>query len=913
MMGSPASVRTLRYSLCLALAFLFVGLFPVPGLPETTEPLRKVLSNGMTVILIENHAAPVVSIQAWVKAGSAQESEQECGMSHVLEHMLFKGTENRGVGAIAREVEASGGMINAYTSWEMTVYYVNMASRFMDKGIEILADIMQNATLDPEELAREKPVILEELRRGKDLPARMFSKAFFREAYTKHAYGLPVIGFEENIRNFTREQLLAFYKKWYVPENIVWVMAGDLDSEELMPRLEERLSRIPAEKMPHRPQTVEPPQSKPRSFVLNMDVAEARLKIGFHIPDIMDPDVPALDLLAQVLGQGQSSRLYHAFRSKQRLLNSVYAYAMTPKDPGLFIVGARLEAGDLEKALYGIFEEMWRCGFEPVGQEELNKARGQLESDFIYEKETVQGQSRELGYYESVTGELDFGDQYLERLRSVKSEDLVRVAHRYLRPGSMTVGVLLPESSDTKISEKKILKKAKKIHKRLKARYLKDAPDTGDNGEEVIKTRLPNGAVLLVKENHAVPLVSCQAVFLGGLLTETPDTAGISNFVAAMLTKGTASRTAEQIAEEIESLAGSVSGFSGRNSFGLTSQVVSWNFPAAFEIFSDILLHPEFPSEYVEKTRKDVLAAIKNSEDNLSHLAFQLFWKSLYPCHPYGLDRLGTADTIAKLRREDLSAYYGKEVVASNLVLAIVGDVDAGDVKKIADRLLTQLPDQPFVQPEIACGTEPRRLSVKHVSPDKLQSHIVVGARGASFWDKERYSLDVLQAVLSGQGGRLFMDLRDRQSLAYTVTAFNRDAFDPGSFGVYMATMKRNREKAVAEIYKALEQIRRDGITGEELNRAKNYLLGSYDLSIQTSASQASLMASYERYGLGYREYQLYPEYIEAVTAKQVKKAARKVLCPECLVEAVVTPEGSGKEASIPDSSDSKAPDRAEP
>ena len=281
--------------LLLSLSVLIAACLLLPAeTPAESGPIRRVLPNGMTVILRENHAAPVVSIQVWVKAGSFQETEGEEGVAHVHEHMLFKGTQTRGVGSIAREVEAAGGEINAYTSWDMTVYFVNMASRFMNEGIDILADIIENAAFDPQELEKEIQVILEEIRRSKDMPTTRLSETFFKTAYGAHPYGRPVIGFNETVQSFKREDVLRFYRNWYVPKNLVWVMVGDLDPATLMPMLEQKLSRIPDRPVPARQEAVVPSQSSPRAFVQEEDVKEAHLKLGFHIPDIAHPDVPAL-------------------------------------------------------------------------------------------------------------------------------------------------------------------------------------------------------------------------------------------------------------------------------------------------------------------------------------------------------------------------------------------------------------------------------------------------------------------------------------------------------------------------------------------------------------------------------------------------------------------------------------------
>ena len=885
--GRRASVPcVLLLCVCLSAACLFL-----PAMASAEDgPVRRVLPNGMTVILEENRAAPVVSIQVWVKAGSVQEREQEAGVAHVHEHMLFKGTKSRGVGTIAREVEAAGGEINAYTSWEMTVYFVNMASRFKKKGIDILADIVENAAFDEQEMAKEIEVIREEIRRAKDMPERRLSETFYATAYGEHPYGRPVIGYDEIVKGFTREDVLRFYRNWYVPENLVWVMVGDLDPEALMPELEARLSRIPNRPLPVQKQKVEPPQSAPRVFVQQEDAKQAHLRIGFHVPDISDPDVPALDLLAQILGQGRSSRLYSSLRMERRLVNSISAYSMTPKDPGLFLVSSSLEAEDLDRALTGILEETFRVCFEPVTIQELKKAKTQIESDFIYQKQTVQGQARELGYYEAVLGDLGFGEKYLARLRTVSAEDVLRVARTYLRPQNLTLGALIPRTEEDQISKKKLLGQITSTYKSIESRFATRAGGTPEARDPVLKVRLANGATLLVKENRAVPLVSFQAVFLGGLLSEDENNNGISNFLAQMLNKGTETMSAEEIAKRVESLAGSVSGFSGRDSFGLTGETVSWNFLPVFEIFSDILLHPTFPEEYVEKTRRDILAAIKNQEDSLAHLAFRLLWKTLYPCHPYGMDVLGTLESVKGIMGEGLADYYRKQVVSQNLVLAIVGDIDRFEAKEVAEGLLLGLRNEPFLRSMETCDAPPGQRAIQEVSAEKQQAHILLGARGARHSDPDKYSLDVLDAVLSGQGGRLFTQLRDEQSLAYSVTALNREAAQPGMFAVYMATSPEKRKIAIDGMIEQVQRIREENIPDEEIERAKNYLIGTYEVGIQTNSAQASAMAFNERYGLGYAEYLEYPQRITDVTAKQVRNAAEKYLCPDCLVEAEILP-----------------------
>lgn len=871
-------------------------LLSLPGEPARAaapDPIRRVLPNGMVVIVKENHSAPVVSIQALVRAGSTAEREHEAGMAHLHEHMLFKGTRTRPVGSIAREVEAAGGDINAYTSWDHTVYFVDMASRFADLGVDILADILENATFDPGELEKEKEVVLEEIRRSRDIPESRLSETFFSRAYQVHPYRNPVIGRAETVQAVTRDAILDFYKRWYTPSNVIWVLVGDVEAECILPALEARLSKIEARAAPQLVRAQEPPQKEPRAVVVRADVKQAYLRLGFPIPGIAHPDVPALDLLAQVLGQGKSSRLYQALRMQKRVVNSVGATSMTPADPGMLQVSATLEPSNLEEALRGILTEVFRIAAEPIAEDELRRAKAQIESDFIYQQETAQGQARELASYEALCGDLTFGRKYLDALRALGLQDLLAVGRKYVHPHRTTIAALLPSSYDSAWTEERILEILSSCHGGASVSPDLQAGAADAFSPKVLRLSLANGGRLLAKESRETPVVSLYAAFLAGLPAETTETNGVGNFMASMLTQGTTSRSAAQIAEEIESLAGSLSGFSGRDSFGLQAEVVSWNFVPTLRVFADCLLHPAFPEAELEKKRQDILAAIQNQEDNLARSAFQLFWSSLYPGCLYGMDPLGTLETVRKLRREDLLSHYNKYAVGGNFVLAIAGDVPAEKALETARALFESLPDRGAEGPVATgspCGTKPLRESSRRVSAEKQQAHLVVGSRGTVYADPDRYALAVLDAVLSGQGGRLFLDLRDRQSLAYSVTSFTREGMQPGAVGVYIATSPDKRDRALEGILRHLRRIRSKPISEEELARAKNYLVGTYELGLQTQSAQAAQIAYDELYGLGAESYREYAAKIQAVSAADVRKVAQKYLDPQNLVTVQILP-----------------------
>ena len=881
--------------------------------------IRYRLDNGLTVVLEENHASPVVAFQAWVGVGSADEPERLAGIAHVFEHMLFKGTAKRGVGRIAQEVEGAGGDINAWTSFDQTVFHLVLASRFFDTGLDIIADALQNSSFDPEELKRELKVVLEEVKQGEDSPGRIASQSLFATAYGKHPYRRPVIGYTRTVEKFTRDELLDFFKRHYVPANITLVVVGDFDAAKAQKKIAAAWSAASAPGEEHPVRAVEPPQRAPRVAVTAGDVRETHLAVAFHIPGLKHADTGALDLGAIILGQGDSSRLQLEVKRSRQLVNDVYAYSYTPRDPGLLVAGATLPPGQVGDALDAILDQVFRLAVAEVAPSELDKARTIIESDAIYQKETVQGLARKLGFFETVAGSVTFEDEYGKQVREVTPAALREAAARYLRPENCTITALVPkgdaatvegpakrtakgtrkpagktiESGAARSSEKEV---AAQLRERLDAAWARvtagGLPATiaaGDN--KVFREVLPSGMRLLILRDPSIPIVAMRAVWIGGLRVEDERTNGVTNLLAALVTRGTKSRTGDELAHEIESMAGSIGGFSGRNSFGIRAEMLSKHATHGLSLFADCVLHPAFLDEEVEKERRLVLEELRTQEDNVSSVAFRLFSQAIYPNHPYRFDALGTPESVAGLSRRKLADYYRKNFPPSQMTLAIVGDVDPARVVAEA-RLLFDQPAAAVAAPPIAAPPQFPKGPVQVMKRlNKQQAHIVLGFPGTTVADADRFPLELLATILSGQGGRLFVELRDKRGLAYRISAFSLEGVEPGYFAVYMATSPENLEVAEAGIRDELNKMIDRPVGKAELERAQRYLVGAHDISLQRRSALASTLAFHEAYGLGWDEYQRYAGAILAVSAADVQRAAKKYLDPERAVLAVVKPE----------------------
>lgn len=855
-------------------------------LPDDNDVYKYSLDNGMEVLLNEDHSSPVVAINVWVKTGSACEQEGEYGIAHVHEHMLFKGTEKRSVGEIARVIEAGGGEINAFTSFDETVYYIVSASRFLGTALDILADAMQNSRFDPDELKKELEVVLEEIRRGEDSPTRVLSQKLFETAYDKHPYKRPVIGTSESVKSFTREKIVNFYSKWYSADNMVLVIAGDFKRDEILPGIEGTFGKLEKREIPECEITEEPQQDKLKTFVIDKQINEAYFGMAYHIPSAGHEDTPVLDVISGILGEGESSRLFRDVKENKGVVNNIYSYSFTPKYDGLFFVGGTFDPDNAAEAYSEVVEHIYRIRNVPVGTDELSKAKLNIESDFVYTKETMQGQARKLGTFEVDVGDYRYEEEYLKRVRQVTPEDIVRVARKYFITDNLTAGILFPSGKvllDNSSLDDVITSKTGEMEEK----YKKE--ETEKSSGEVTKTVLSNGITVLIKDNPSVPVFAVRAVFLGGSRYENEKNNGISNFVSEMFVRGTENRTTEQIASEIESMAGEIEGFSGKNSIGVTVESLSRNFEDTMDIFADVIRNTAFPEQEIERARREILARINRQKDSLVKRTINLFLENLFRNHPYRYDVLGTEESVKALTREYLNRFYTSVIRPENMVIAVVGDVNSEIVLENIERNFGDMQKGEFTRPDIKPEEPPEKIRKAELfEENKAQSHIILGYQAPQMKDDDHYAFEVLNSVLSGQGGRLFLELRDKMSLAYTVTSFYTPGLENGYFGVYIGTSPDKEEEAIEAIKQQLTSLISEGITEEELERAQNYIVGNFEISLQQNSSQAAKIAFDEVYGIGWDEYKEFPERIYSVTRDDVVEAAKKYIDLDRYTLAVV-------------------------
>jgi zinc protease len=886
-----------------------------PAPTDDASTTHRVLPNGLTLLLRESHRSPVVELQIWACVGSADERPGEEGLAHFHEHMLFKGTERRGVGEVAGDIEGLGGHINAYTSFDSTVYHATLPSSAWREGLDVLTDAVRHSIFDEDEIAREREVVLEEIRRSDDTPGHVLGELAFGECYRAHPYGLPILGPASNVAQFSRDQVRAFFERWYTPDNLMVVAIGDIDAAEVANEIERLFEDAsPGETVRIRPD--EPMPDALRVAILRKHFEGHRVDLSWPASRFRDEDATHLDLLAYVLGECESSRLVREIREGEALVDRIDAGAYTPLDRGLFSIGFETDAKRLLDATRRVVEEVDRLRREPVSAEDLDRARVNFLASEHFDRESVSGVAAKLGSFEAIGSGWQSEADALEVLRRSTPDDLLRVAQQYLLPEALTVAILMPETTDAELDEDAIREAiargveaaSQPKDKRSQAENTprpKPTPDanqsaaplrfgpmrvSADGAGERLDATLSNGLELHILRRPEVPIVAARFATLGGMLCEDESTSGLTRYLAAMWSRGTRNDSAAAFATKTEALAADIDGFSGRNSIGMTLDCLSENLEPAFDLFSQALLEPRLDPEEIERERRESLAALDRRHDRLGQRAFQLFARTEFEAHPYRLTVLGESETVGRFTRDDLVRHADQLVNAGRASLAIVGDVDPEQVGRIVERHLGSM--KPGTRPLELPPEEPRDAGIRksELIMDRAQAHLVIGFRGITLGDPDRYAIELVSQILAGQGGRLFLDLRDRQSLAYTVSASNVEGLAPGYFTIYIATAPDKVERARAGIFEEIDRLVSHAPSPEELERAIRFGTGSFAIGSQRSHARAAHLALDSVYGLGADQSESYPEAIARVTPDDVLRVAQRIFRLDAYTESAVHP-----------------------
>ena len=828
------------------------------------------LDNGLQAVWEADHRQPIVAIDARIKGGLRGEGALVgTGVTHFIEHLLFKGTPTRPPGTIDQEVRRYGGSINAFTSYDTTGVTLFVEAQYLRPALEMLADILQHAVFDPAEVEKERAVIISEIQMNLDDPDRRLHHLFWNEHYREHPYRHPILGYRPLLEALTVEELRRFYAAQYQPQNIVIGCVGDLDGAAMPALLTEMFGGWRRGRVDPSQQLVpaEPPALSSKEAVDELAVQQAYMMLGVTSTRLADADLYPLDVLASILGHGRSSRLYQALVQREQVAYAAEAWNYTPYDPGVFGIGLRTDPekiGPARSAATAVVREVQRNG---VHAEELAKAKRQVAADYVFGLQSVEARAGDLANSLAMTGDPLFSRRYVEGIDAVTAEQVQAVARRYFDPGKMTTAIVRPPVLDG---------------------AAKTARPAG--AVEVSKTVLDNGLTVLVGVDRALPMATAVLSFRGGVRVEDEANQGLSNLTASMLIRGTRKRSATDIATAIESLGGAMEPFSGRDGFGLGLQVLAADVPQAIGLLHELATDSVFSKEELEIQRQLILKQLAAQEDEIFDVGGRLLRRALFGQHPYRFHPLGTKESVAGLRREDCQQFASTWMTPSNGVLAIFGDVDPDGVLADVRARFKNLSRGQSAWPQELPVRAPETIERADRAMDKEQALVMLGFLGSTQRADDRYAVDVMTAALSGMSGRLFQSVRERHGLSYTLGAVHVPAWDPGYLMVYAATRSEEREKVLAVLEDELGLVVREGFSADEVEQAKRFLIGNYRTEVQQLTALARRAALDELYGLGYEAWRRYEADITAVTPAAVHEAAKRYLTLDHRAQVVIVP-----------------------
>ncbi|HEY2376870.1 MAG TPA: pitrilysin family protein [Gemmatimonadaceae bacterium] len=863
---------------------------------EPASVHRTVLPNGLKVLIKPDFSAPVVAIVTFVSAGYFDETDDVVGIAHVLEHMYFKGTPTRGVGEVAKQTKAVGGYLNAATIYDHTSYYTVLPATGFRQGLEVQADAYANSLIDTDELARELEVIIQEAKRKADSPPAVATETLYELLHDKHRIRRWRIGREPGLRALTRDALLRFYRNFYHPANTVLSIVGAIDPDDAMREVERLYGVLPGGSPQRTPGPNEEGIGGFRYREMTGDIGQTQIAMGWRTPGTLHIDTPALDLLAMVLGAGRASRLYRAVRER-KLASAVSAYDYTPTDLGVFVIHAETPPATTVEAARAIWDQLRRAREEAVGEYELTRAKRLYESRWVRRLEDMEGQANYLAEWEAL-GDWRLGDWYVERLLTTTSEQVADVAARYLSPEQAGVIVYRPNGSAI------VAENAGAMLTLVDTGHPEGLPAStpyqpGEPAPHVAGVRLQrveagvhvyesrSGLPILVRVKAAAPLVHAGVFSLGGASEETDASGGLTTLMVRTAQKGTVSRTALQIAEEAEVLGGSVSGSVGSDSFGWTISVPTSYAAAAISLLADVAQHPTFDNDVLDTERTVAIADVIAARDDMFRYPMRLATQAAFHGHSYGVPATGTEESLRAIERTHTLVWHREHVLgpSASPVVVIVGDGDPEALAELAAREFSELGRGHT--PRLVTPEWPSGVTTSAERRDKAQTAMGVLFPGPSRSDPDRFAAAMIASVASGLGGRFFDELRDKQSLCYTVTAFNSSRRAAGTFGAYIATSPEKEIAARDGLLAQFQRLRDEPVSPEELVRAQTYAIGVHAIQQQSGSSVLGDVVDAWLFG-ELSDLESYEKNVRAVTARRMQQLAQENFDPDRRVEGII-------------------------
>src|SRR5499427_3354062 len=863
------------------------------------QATKVILKNGLTVLIREQQAVPLVTVTTYVKAGYFDEDDRISGISHVIEHMFFKGTSKRGVGEIARQTQALGGYLNASTYYDRTVYHTEVPAENLKQALEIQADALLNSAFDAGELKKEIEVVLQENNRKLDNPPAVTAEKLYETAFQQHRMKRWRIGTPDGLRALTRDDIVAYVKKYYRPSNIILSIAGKVDVEETIAEVVKHYGSVPADDsaLERDSSPAEPDQKEIRYGWQRGPIEQSHIALGFHTPGVLTDDARALEVLAAILGEGRASIFNRYVRDEKGLITTGSAGLNAFQDLGFFEVDFETDkALEAQTAVLAEIENVKKNG---ITKEQLARAKALIAQNHYHQLETVDGLAQDLAYYEAL-GDWKKALAYIPAIQKVSVDDIARVAKKYLTFENLSAFEYLPESVTRNLNlEQYRAAVLDKLPSTIEQRSVQELPALAEipkTGEGIVqdlvkpitKRSILRGPDVYILEDHRLPLVSFGIFYPGGRLYESSKNAGITELMLRTAIRGTKRFNSEDIARRLENAGARIEVVNEADFFGYVVDGLSGKMDQALEILMDVLQQPAFQDDEIEKEKILQIARIKKLRENNFAYPVSLFMQTLFEDHPYARPSIGTQAAVEAVTKDDLQAWFKTNQRQLVPTIIIAGDTSGtGLIAPLADTLtnedlhereIASLP-APSLKPETKEAAE---------AASRQQTALVYGFPGVTRSGNDRYPLLVLENVVSGLAGRFFDAIREKQGLAYTVNTQNAFYSKGGAIYTYVAFSPENESKVRESLQAEIDRLRKDGVTADEVKKSIAYSIGEHEIGLQTHASLVLEYARAVYSGQGVQGVSDFSRFVRNVSPDQVKKAADTYLDPKLLRIGVV-------------------------
>ncbi len=827
------------------------------------------LDNGLSILFLPVQNTDVLALQMWVKTGSIHEGRfLGSGISHFVEHMVFKGTEKRTYGQIFKETQAQGAKINAYTSFDRTVYTYDGCTQSLDTGLDILGDMLQCSIFDENELNKERDVILREIDMCNDDPDDRLSQILFKNAFQKHPYHYPIIGIRNIFKKLTCDDLLAYWKERYAINNMTLVIAGNLELSEVKDKVQHYLGNyLPRSVAPiFIPQ--EPFQLAQRNAQDHGDYQLSRGTIAYKIPGIGHKDSAKLQVLASVLGSGESSLLYQKLREELHIIYNIDASSWMADGQGLFWIQYTCDSHKKAQVESYLQTNLAKLSYDHISEQTIQKAYNQAIISELDTQKTVSGQAHHIGWANVCLGDENYTKHYLEELRNLTPDAVKSIIGKYFKEVSCTHVSLDPYGCSND-------------------KHFQRTSKTVSLGIQEITIE---GVRVLVQHCDHFPKTNIQALFAAGSLYETNDKRGLTQLLATLLTKDTQHQSTLEIAESIERIGGQFNSFSGNNHFGLSVEVLSKDIELACHILKNALTEPAFLPDTFTTEKNAQLAELQEMQDDVFYVGFQKIRQQFFQQHPYCIGQLGCESSIPNINLEDCIQLYKQLVCKNNCILSVSTSLSQEEITNYLSPLCQALKyNRDFLPLKDNLSFKPLPHSTLQLNKEQamvFQAYPIDGMIGKNF-----YASEFLEELFNGLSSFFVEEVREKRGLAYTVGATRLLGLQTGMFCLFAGTQREAINTVEQEMFKCIKRVLDQKITRQEFEICRTCLNVNHQLRLQTIGRKAFQVGYHCLLGLPLEQWNAYEQHINSITLDEFFENCRQWLSPSNACTLLITPK----------------------